>query len=308
MSTQGIRHIRNHIVVGTDGSEAARHAVAWAAREAAIRHLPLRVVHGLVWPQAYAPMAPVYQDPGDGLREAAEQFVAEAAQVARSTVPQLDVETEVVEASGTVALLEAGQDAALIVVGTRGLGGFSGLVVGSTATQLAVYAPCPVIVVREGQPTAAEQLVREPEPTDGPRPVVVGVDASDHALAALEFAYEEATLRNAALLAVHAWTGPVSTGPGDMAPLVYDPVELHADETRLLSELLAGWSDKFPDVRVTREVVRDRPDHALVEASKRADLVVVGARGVGGFRGLLFGSVSQAVLHHAQCPVAVVRA
>jgi len=276
MSTQGIRHLRNHIVVGTDGSESARHAVAWAAREAAIRHLPLRVVHGLVWPQAYAPMAPVYQDSGDGLREAAEQFVAEAA-----------------------------HDAALIVVGTRGLGGFSGLIVGSTATQLAVYAPCPVIVVRG---SAAETPARDEETAEAPRPVVVGVDASDHALAALGFGFEEASLRGAPLVAVHAWTSPTSTGPGDMLPPVYDPVEVQEDETRLLSELLAGWTEKFPDVRVTRRVIRARPDHALVEASKWADLVVVGARGVGGFRGLLFGSVSQAVLHHAQCPVAVVRA
>ncbi len=276
MSTQGIRHLRNHIVVGTDGSESARHAVAWAAREAAIRHLPLRVVHGLVWPQAYAPMAPVYQDSGDGLREAAEQFVAEAA-----------------------------HDAALIVVGTRGLGGFSGLIVGSTATQLAVYAPCPVIVVRG---SAAEKPARDEETAEAPRPVVVGVDASDHALAALGFGFEEASLRGAPLVAVHAWTSPTSTGPGDMLPPVYDPVEVQEDETRLLSELLAGWTEKFPDVRVTRRVIRARPDRAMVEASKWADLVVVGARGVGGFRGLLFGSVSQAVLHHAQCPVAVVRA
>ena len=305
MSTQGIRHIPNHIVVGTDGSESARHAVAWAAREAAVRNLPLRVVHGYLWPQAYAPFAPVHLEAGDGLREAAEQIVAKAGRIARSAVPQVDVETHVAEASATVALLESAQDAAVIVVGTRGLGGFSGLIVGSTAVQLAMYAPCPVIVVRG---SAAETPARDEETAEAPRPVVVGVDASDHALAALGFGFEEASLRGAPLVAVHAWTSPTSTGPGDMLPPVYDPVEVQEDETRLLSELLAGWTEKFPDVRVTRRVIRARPDRAMVEASKWADLVVVGARGVGGFRGLLFGSVSQAVLHHAQCPVAVVRA
>lgn len=297
--TQDTRHIRNHVVVGTDGSDPATRAVRWAAREAALRHLPLRVVHGFVWPQLHTPLAPpAPAEIGSALRDTAEQLLTEAADAARSLDPGLQVETRLVDASGTAALLRAAGDAAVLVVGTRGLGGFSGLIVGSTAVQLAMYAPCPIVVVRDGD---------DSEPGTGERRIVVGVDASDHAAAALGFAFQEASLRGASLHAVHAWTEPVSTGPGDMLPLVYDVQKVEEEETRLLAEMLAGWCEKYPDVAVSREVVRGRADHTLIESSGHAQLLVVGARGVGGFRGLVFGSVSQAALHHAHCPVAVVR-
>ncbi|MGH3646379.1 MAG: universal stress protein [Micromonosporaceae bacterium] len=297
MAAQQIRHLRTHVVVGTDGSESANDAVAWAAREAKLRSLPLRVVHGYVWPYVHAPLgAAGYLEAGDGLRDAPQRLLADAEQVARTAAPEVPVETTLVATSATAALLEWSHDAALLVVGSRGLGGFSSLLLGSTAVQAAMYASCPVVTVREA------------ETTEGVRPVVVGVDAPNHAVAALAFAYEDASLRRAPLVAVHAWTEPVSTGPGDMLPLVYDPAEVQDDETRLLAELLAGWSEKYPDVPVTRRVERGRARDVLIEESHRAQLVVVGARGVGGFRGLLFGSVSQAVLHHAHCPVAVVRA
>jgi nucleotide-binding universal stress UspA family protein len=296
---QDIRHIRNHVVVGTDGSDPATRAVRWAAQEAALRHLPLRVVHGFVWPQLHTPLAPAAPvEIGSALRGTAEQLLVEAADAARSVASGLKVETSLVETSGAAALLRAAKDATVLVVGTRGLGGFSGLIVGSTAVQLAMYAPCPVVVVRDG---AADQ----PEPAGGR--LVVGVDASEHAEAALGFAFQEASLRGSPLHAVHTWTEPVSTGPGDMLPLVYDVEKVAEEETRLLSEMLAGWCEKYPDVAVSREVTRGRADRTLVEASRDAQLLVVGARGVGGFRGLLFGSVSQAALHHAHCPVAVVR-
>ncbi|MQA27007.1 MAG: universal stress protein [Micromonosporaceae bacterium] len=289
--------MRNHVVVGTDGSASATQAMAWAAHEATLRRLPLRVVHGFVWSQVHAPLGgAVYLESGAGLRGAAERILAEAATTARSAEPGLVVETSLVENSGTVALLESARDAAVVVVGSRGLGGFSGLIVGSTAVQLAMYSPCPVVVIRDGEP--AQDAHR----------IVVGVDASDHALAALEFGFEEASVRGVPLHTVHTWTDPVSTGPGDMLPLVFDPDVVHEEETRLLAELLAGWSEKYPDVQVTRQVARARARDELLHASQRAQLLVVGARGVGGFRGLLFGSVSQAMLHHAHCPVAVVRA
>ncbi|MGH3727275.1 MAG: universal stress protein [Micromonosporaceae bacterium] len=295
--TQQIRHLRNHVVVGTDGSEAAIEAIVWAGHEAALRHLPLRVVHGFMWPQVLAPIGgSAYLQAGEGLREAAAAILAEGAAAARAAEPDIDVDTSLVEDSGPVALLTSSRDAALVVVGSRGLGGFGGLVIGSTAVQLAMYASCPVVVVRGDQQPGAS------------RPVVVGVDASEHSIAALGFGYDEAAVRGAPLHAVHAWNAPVSIGPGDMLPPVYDEEVVQQEETRLLSELLAGWSEKYPDVVVNRQVVRGRPRHALVEASKDAQLLVVGARGVGGFRGLLFGSVSQAMLHHAHCPVAVVRA
>lgn len=297
--TQDTRHMRNHVVVGTDGSPPATRAVEWAAHEAALRHLPLRVVHGFVWPQVHTPLSPpVPVEIGSALRDTAKQLLAEAADAARVAEPDLEVQTSLIDAGGAAALLRSAADAAVLVVGTRGLGGFSGLIVGSTAVQLAMYAPCPVIVVRDGETDAADLAGR---------PVVVGVDASEHAAAALAFAFGEASLRGVPLHAVHTWTEPVSAGPGDMLPLVYDVQKVEDEENLLLAELLAGWSEKYPDVIVTRDVVRGRADHTLIEASGRAQLLVVGARGVGGFRGLVFGSVSQAALHHAHCPVAVVR-
>ncbi|MGH3749116.1 MAG: universal stress protein [Micromonosporaceae bacterium] len=305
MSSGATAHIRNHLVVGVDGSAESGRAVRWAAYEAALRGLPLRVVHGFVWPAAAMNFeAPTYLSDEPSFHNAAQQVLAEAAETAREAVPDLTVETDLVEeAGGAAALLQYSGDAAILVVGDRGLGGFSGLIVGSIAVQLAMHAPCPVVVVRGGEPDPS----RRSASSNRNSRIVVGVDASDHAAAALAFAFEEAAFRGAPLHALHAWTEPTSTGPGDMIPLVYDPELVQQEEARLEAELLAGWSEKYPDVVVTREVARGRARDTLIAASRDAQLLVVGARGVGGFRGLLFGSVSQAALHHADCPVAVVR-
>lgn len=284
--------IRNHIVVGADGSEHANRAVVAAAREAKLRGVPLRVVHAFVWPAIHAPVGVGAADPA--LREAADRLLQEAKATAEAAVPGLRCETELVTDTSAAALLRASRDAEVLVVGDRGLGGFSSLLVGSTAIQLSMHANCPVMVIRGAQPASDARIV-------------VGVDASDHAQAALAFAFEEAAFRGVEVHAVHAWTVPLSTGPGDMLPLVYDPDQLREEETRLTAELLAGWGAKYPDVRLTHELVHAPASQALIAASDGAGLVVVGARGMGGFRGLLFGSVSQAVLHHAHCPVAVVR-
>ncbi|MGH3660691.1 MAG: universal stress protein [Micromonosporaceae bacterium] len=136
--TQHIGRFQSHVVVGADGSDSATEAVVWAAHEAALRRLPLRVVHGLVWPQVYAPIGgAVHKGSGDGLWEGAEQILTDAAGSAHAAQPDIEVDTSLIEDTGPVALLESGRDAALLVVGSRGPGGFSGLVVGSTAVQLA---------------------------------------------------------------------------------------------------------------------------------------------------------------------------
>jgi nucleotide-binding universal stress UspA family protein len=136
---------------------------------------------------------------------------------------------------------------------------------------------------------------------------VLGVDGSPNNNAAIGFAFEEAALRGVPLTALHAWSHPVSTGPGDMLPVVYDVGEVESEEARLLSEALAGWGDKFPDVVVDRKLVHGGARKALIDAAHEAQLLVVGGRGRGGFTGLLLGSVSQAALHHAVCPVAIIR-
>ena len=142
--------------------------------------------------------------------------------------------------------------------------------------------------------------------TDPAAPVLLGVDGSPANDLVVGFAFQEAALRGVPLTAMHTWTHPVSTGPGDMLPLVYDVAEVAAGEARVLAEALAGWHDKYPDVVVHRKLTHGGARKALIDATHRAQLVVVGTRGRGGFTGLLLGSVSQAVLHHAACPVAVV--
>jgi nucleotide-binding universal stress UspA family protein len=179
------------------------------------------------------------------------------------------------------------------VVGSRGLGGVSGLLLGSVAVALAAHASCPMVVVRgEDRPDAADL------------PVGIGVDGSPTSEAALAFAFEAAAVRGVGLVAVHTWAD-VEFRPG-MAPLV-DWSSIAEDEEVVLAERLAGWSTKYPDVPVRRVVQRDGAATALVELSRDAQLVVVGSRGRGQLSGLLLGSVSHGVLHRSHCPVAVVR-
>lgn len=190
-------------------------------------------------------------------------------------------------------LVGESRTASMIVLGDRGIGGFAALVLGSVAIQVASYAQCPVLVARGEDRSAG--------------PIVVGVDGSALSRAAVEFAAEEAAVRNARLRAVHAYTHPLSQGPGDMQPLVYDEDQLRGEEDRIVAESLTGLGERYPDVPVTREAVHGRPVHVLTEASRDAQLVVVGGQGRGELSGLLLGSVSQGVLHHSTCPVAVVR-
>lgn len=192
-------------------------------------------------------------------------------------------------------LVAESEHAQLVVLGTRGLGGFSGLLIGSSTVQVSAHAACPVAVV----PPAG------PDRVDGP--VVVGVDGSEISSHALEIGYEQAQARGARLVAVHAWREPVAIGPGDVLPLVYDVDAVEEDERRVLAESVAGWQEKYPDVEVEQRLVRSQAAQALLAAAESAQLLVVGSRGRGGFRGLLLGSVSQTLLHHMPCPLVIVR-
>ncbi|MFU8853515.1 universal stress protein [Micromonospora sp. SL1-18] len=282
------------VVVGVDGSEPALRAVRLAAAEAARRHRPLRVVHGFIWPLLrVAGSPPPGAPPGAGLRKQAEELVSAAVAEAETAAPGLRVSGEIIDGEAAAVLLGESPTATMIVLGDRGLGGFAALVVGSVAIQVAAHADCPVLVARGTQRSVG--------------PVVVGVDGSALSQAAIEFAAEEAAVRGARLHAVHAYTHPTSSGPGDMLPLVYEESMLRDEEDRILAESLTGLSDRHPQVPLTREVVHGRAAAVLTEAARTAQLVVVGAHGRSGLTGLLLGSVSQGVLHHADCPVAVVR-
>ena len=212
---------------------------------------------------------------------------------AEAAAPGLRVTGEIIDGEAAAVLVGESSTATMIVLGDRGLGGFAALVLGSVAIQVAAYAECPVLVAR-GEEHAAG-------------PVVVGVDGSALSRAAVEFAAEEAAVRGARLHAVHAYAHPVSGGPGDMQPLVYDEDQLRGEEERVLAESLTGLTERYPEVAVTRAAVHARPVVALTESSRDAQLLVVGSQGRGELRELLLGSVSHGVLHRAACPVAVVR-
>ncbi|WP_091656896.1 universal stress protein [Micromonospora auratinigra] len=287
------------VVVGVDGSPSALDAVRVAAREAALRHRPLRVVHAFLWPLLGTPLGPVAAAlPDEELRTEAGKLIDEAVDEARKVDADLAVTGGLVDGPPVAVLLRESRSAALLVLGHRGLGGFAELLVGSAAVQLSARADCPVLVVR-GEPRA-----------DGP--VVVGVDGSALSGEAIGFAFAEAARRGTDLVAVHTWLYPAPPvgrreSYGDILPLVYDPQELRAEEERVLAEAVAGWAERYPEVTVRQKLVAAAPARALVEESTDAQLTVVGAHGRGSLSGLLLGSVSHAVLHHARSPLAIVR-
>ncbi|GFH34665.1 universal stress protein [Streptomyces pacificus] len=286
------------VVVGVDGSESALVAVEEAAREARWRGASLRLVHAFIWARMKVPLGPPsYGPPEGGLRNMADRLAAEAVRRAAAAAPEVEVASVVVPGEPRTVLEAESQGAELVVVGSRGTGGFVGLLVGSTAVHLAAHGRCPVLVVREASRAAG--------------PVLVGVDGSPASEAAVDFAFAEAALRGSGVLALHAWTSWRSSPspaprdpsmPGANSPGAAEPEEF------LLAAALAGRRERYPGVPVEHRPVRGDTRKLLIEASAWARVLVVGARGRGGFTGLLLGSVSQAMLHHAHCPVAVVRA
>ncbi|MEO3748361.1 universal stress protein [Plantactinospora sp. B5E13] len=290
------------VVVGVDGSAESLRALDWAAEEARLRGRPLRVVHAFIWPMLHVPLGPAPMAPPDaGLRQQAERILDGAADRARRVAPGLAVSTELPEGAPAPALIEASHGAELVVVGSRGLGGFAGLLLGSVGVQVTAHAAGPVVVVRgEAHESSAAVVV--------PGEVLVGVDGSELSALAVGFAFEYAHRHALGVAAVHvARPGRPGGGNGRAAsgPAGGDPA---ASEARLLTDALAGWGEKYPNVLTRSATVSGRPAEVLVQQAAGAELVVVGARGRGGFAGLLLGSVSQAVLQHAPTPVAVVRA
>lgn len=285
------------VVVGVDGSESSLAAVEVAAREARLRGAKLRVVHAFIWPVMQVSLGPSPLGPPDGgLQNMADRLVEEAVERARTKAPEVEISSEVVTGEPLTVLEAESHTADLVVVGSRGMGAFVGLLLGSTAVHLAAHGRCPVLVVR-GRPEA-----------DGP--IVLGVDGSAAGEKAVDFAFTEAELRKAPLVALHAWTtwnAPMPEPQDASAPYANPPGALAEMEERLLAETLAGHRERHPDVVVEQKVVHDGTREALIEASRSAQLLVLGARGRGGFTGLLLGSVSQALLHHSHCPVAVIR-
>lgn len=285
------------VVVGLDRSDAGRAAVEHAAELAVRRNLPLRLVHAFE-PSQYdvRPRVTWTPDMHGVLRNAAQRLVDDTVEVLTVVYPTLRLTTRLQAGSAVETLVDESRSAEVVVVGSRGSGGFYDLLVGSTTLHLASHACCPVVAVPAPAPGEPER-----------HGVVVGVDGSPLSEHAVALAFEAADELHEDLTALHAWTDPSSAGAGVMVPLVYDPALVNAEERVVMAEAMAGWSEKFPDVTVRHIVVRDHPVPALVEASATARLLVVGCRGRGPLRSALLGSVSHGVLHRSTCPVMVVR-
>lgn len=288
----------NEIFVGVDGSDVSKHAVRWAAREAGLRDVPLVIGHALQKWLYEMPQHAAHGDVGLWAREDAERLLRDAATVARDAEPDVEVTTRLLSGDARPALLDAAANASLLVVGGRGEGGFTGLVLGSVAHGVAGHADIPVAVVQG--------------PTGAPgREIVVGVDRSSSSDAALDLALEEAHVRNVRLRVVYAWR-PVSAALAE-AWLFASPEAVlraeHADEEAAraaLADVVAAKAASYPDVKVDEELEMGHPTDVLVRAAADADLLIVGRRGGGLFSHLRVGSVSHGVLHHSPCPVMIV--
>jgi nucleotide-binding universal stress UspA family protein len=243
------------IVVGVDSTDCSKAAVRGAAREAQRRDLPLRVTYVYDWDSRDARYDAGYNDP-DFIRKWAE--------------------------------------GELVVLGSRGRGGFAGLLLGSVSQRVATHALGPVVVVR-GRSDAAEG------------PVAVGVDDSPSADVLLETASEQASGRRCALMVVRAFLPVLPLWLDSVPAIDVQTVDQDTDERARLEEQLAPWRAKYPETRVEAVLTHDSVAGALVEASKHAQLVVVGSRGHGVIAGTLLGSVGLQLLHHAQCPVYIAR-
>ncbi|MFD5470863.1 universal stress protein [Streptomyces sp. NPDC127105] len=284
---------RRPIVVGVDPDPAHRTAVAWAAEEAVRRGLPLRPVHVEGVPTGGYRRHEVpasWEKWNESLHTAGRQVLGEATDFVATRYPRLEVEALLAEGDPVWVLREQSRDATALVLGSWHLSRRQE-VFGSASVALPVMAHthCPLVVVPEPEHT----------PED-PGYYVVGVDGSEHSTAAVDLAFEEAALRGAELRAVFVWE------PGPLR--IFDEHEPQQECRRLLSEIVAGRHARFPEVELRHEVVVGHPVQVLTEASSHALGLVVGTRGRGGFAGMLLGSVSQGVLHHAGCPVIAVPA
>lgn len=283
-----------YLVVGVDGSEPSLRAVDWAADEAVLRGVPLRVVYAHLWDRYEG--AALAQDVGGPARAPSPQDIADAgARRAHARHPGLPVTTDVVPEEPEYALVREGRDAAALIVGTRGRSGLAELLLGSVSLAVAAHADCPVIVLRGSHDNQATP------PVHGR--VVVGVGDDPKESAALRFAVAEARRRGVALEAVRAWRCPAHES-ADHPLMAGEPARLH--EERAAEELEAALRDVPEDLQVYRRTVEGYARRVLLDASHRADLLVVGARRREGHFGLQLGRVAHGLLHHSACPVVVV--
>ncbi|MFE7561878.1 universal stress protein [Kitasatospora sp. NPDC057500] len=287
------------VLAGVDGSPESTAAAHWAAEEALRRGAPLRLLHA--WPWLTDGRAS-FADPED-LPVAAQRMLTGAAEDVQARYPGLTVETDVVLDAAVDGLVAAAGDAALLVLGSRGLGGFTGLLLGSVSMAVAGRAAAPVVVVRPTDP--AEDPAGDPAEERAVPEVVVGVDAAAPDDAVLDFAFRAAALRGARVRAVHGWDLPPAFAVVGFLPSGSEMAQLQAVEEKALADALAAHRRRHPETEVVEEA-RLGAARTLVEDSAGAALVVVGRRRRPHDIGPRLGRIAHAVLHHAQAPVAVV--
>ena len=279
------------IVAAIDGSAEALRAVGWAVREAVLRGAPLRIVSDAALPPRMRPRKDAHgpSTVAEILTADRNRVLAAAAERAAAMAPDLLISTDDLSGPVAEAVTDSGAGASMLVVGSRGEGAFAAMILGSVSRYAATHATCPVVVVRDDSAASHQGQV------------VVGVRDTEDCGATLTFAFEEAVLHNAGLVAVHAWQAahPDLLSNEDPVPGSRDG---QADAARGLESLLAGWREKYPSVAVSQEVVHGHPGRALAGLSARAGLVVLGRHhphpGA--------GRVIHPVLNHAHCPVATV--
>jgi nucleotide-binding universal stress UspA family protein len=278
----------NPVVVGVDGTGRSLKALMWAAHRASLHGVPLRLVHALPRLEADFPFYP----PGrfEEAQKYGREILEEATSLVREAYRDLDVVNEMPQGTPAHVLLAESESAHVVVIGAKGED-IGNLLLGSTALQLVGHAACPVVVVNHV--------------TTGHHLVVVGTDGSPDSTEALAFAFGAASLRKARLQVISALGLPQGWPKHLLRPLPEDDEEV-AKRRQEVEEQIAPLREEYPDVVVELDVHRVGPLNALATASHRADLLVVGSRGRGGFHGLAVGSTTHKLLHLAGCPMAVV--
>ncbi|MDQ0938999.1 nucleotide-binding universal stress UspA family protein [Streptomyces sp. V1I1] len=286
-------HGRMPVVAGVSQSDASRTGLAWASDEAALRQLPLRLVHALEWPPGADPDPHVPHPErtwSAHFRSGGEAVLREAVEFVHARHPGLEVEARSADGPRARVLVEQGADAALLVVGAKRLNVAEQLfTVSPLGVTLTAHAGCPVVVAREPEHAVGE-----------PPLVVVGVDGSANSRDAMAFAFEEAAVSGARLRAVMVRYLHRERAVGG------ERADVENRSRTELSEATAGWREKYPEVEVDYRVRYGHPARVLAHTAANARCLVVGSRGLGGFRGMLLGSVSHVLLHQATCPLIVV--
>ncbi|WP_055554998.1 universal stress protein [Streptomyces sp. NBRC 110028] len=307
------------ITVGIDGSPESRAAAEWAAREAKLRGLPVKLIH--VWEPIPEHLADATHSGAETLQhwtgrsemgvppaEGWGRIPREAAESLRLRHPGVEVTTEQLTGLPAEAVARAAQDAELLVLGSRGLGGIGGFLVGSVGLAVVAHSERPVVLVRADEQATDEQAmdaVGIPSTAAPFRPVVLGLDVSRPDEALIGFAFDAATRRKVPLRVVHGWNLPPYYAYG----MALEPAverEMAKGDAVIVTEVLRPWRQKFPDVEVVEQSHYGSPSTLLIDASQEASLVVVGRRIRRSSVGAHIGPVTHAVLHHATAPVAVV--